>query len=373
MSTRAQPGRGGGDSSRTRSWSRSPSVRRRWGSASDRQCVRAGGARALPGWLPHLPRAVALQPPPALARRSDRCGAAAARRLARRGRAAARDGTADRRAELSGLRRSQRVRRRRPRRLRAVAAPLRLRSAASLVTDPRGLLRGSCSRANESASGRGSPTLPPASRRAELRRRRARRRERTCPASCDDAPPARRRTRGQRFGTSTATRCARAAVESVSAASRASRPAQNRAESSSSSSRGGSTSARSRRPRARSARPGRCDRARRDHDRPSRSRSSAQRSVRRRRAALEERPKQVDRRREDDRGRVASRRSRAASAGSAAAARSACAPSRRAASFSRSRRLELALGGDHLRAPLALGLGLAGHRALHARPGSRRP
>ena len=37
------------------------------------------------------------------------------------------------------------------------------------------------------------------------------------------------------------------------------------------------------------------------------------------------------------------------------------------------RRLELALGVDDLRAPLALGLGLARHRALHARSGSRRP
>ena len=35
--------------------------------------------------------------------------------------------------------------------------------------------------------------------------------------------------------------------------------------------------------------------------------------------------------------------------------------------------LELALGRDHLRAPLALGLGLARHRALHVRAGSRRP
>ena len=35
--------------------------------------------------------------------------------------------------------------------------------------------------------------------------------------------------------------------------------------------------------------------------------------------------------------------------------------------------LELALGGDDLRAPLALGLGLARHRALHVAAGSRRP
>ena len=62
---------------------------------------------------------------------------------------------------------------------------------------------------------------------------------------------------------------------------------------------------------------------------------------------------------------TATRRSRSASAGSAAAARPGGSRSRRGV-LEPLRGLELALGGDHLRAPLALGLGLAGHRPLHA-------
>jgi hypothetical protein len=58
-------------------------------------------------------------------------------------------------------------------------------------------------------------------------------------------------------------------------------------------------------------------------------------------------------------------RARAASAGSAAGARSGALDHERGV-LEPLGGLELALGGDHLRAALALGLGLAGHRALHA-------
>lgn len=96
------------------------------GISSDRQFLGLV-ERVLPGWFPASTRPVAVQPAAAPARRATRERAAAAGPLARRRRCSPRRREADRRRQLPGLRGAQRLRRRRPLRLRQVQASLRLR------------------------------------------------------------------------------------------------------------------------------------------------------------------------------------------------------------------------------------------------------
>ena len=84
------------------------------------------------------------------------------------------------------------------------------------------------------------------------------------------------------------------------------------------------------------------------------------------RRALDERLEEVDRRREDDRGRVRRADLEQRLQVAELQRRSACSDITCGGVLQPLGGLVLALGADHLRTPLALGLGLAGHRALHA-------